>query len=123
MPRTGKGPRTDFRRDRVRYSYRQIRYSYRVRGYCSYGSKSRFSHQEPVPPFSKNSSYHDPNNNVHVNNFLEEMKNVLNVLKGIAETQRQSTSLPFTNFQGFQHQQFILVTSQAQHVWPVTVMQ
>ena len=26
--------------------------------------------------YSKNSSCHDPNNNVNVNNFLEEMKNV-----------------------------------------------
>ena len=51
------------------------------------------------------------------------MKNVVNALKGIIETQRQPTSLPFTNLQGYQHQQFIPVTSQAQHMWPVTVTQ
>ena len=51
------------------------------------------------------------------------MKNVLNALKVIVETQRQPTSLPFTNVQRFLHQQFIPVTSQAQHVWPVVVTQ
>ena len=49
------------------------------------------------------------------------MKNAVNALKGITETQRQPTSLPFTNLQGYQHQQFIPVTSQAQHMWLVTV--
>ena len=51
------------------------------------------------------------------------MKNVVNGLKGIIETQHQPTSLPFTNLQGYQHQQFIPVTSQAQRMWPVTVTQ
>ena len=51
------------------------------------------------------------------------MKNVSNAMKGIVETQCQptSTSLPFMNIQGYQHQQFIPVTSQAQHVWPEIV--
>ena len=51
------------------------------------------------------------------------MKNVLNALKGISETQYQPTSasLPFMNVQGYQHQQFIPVTNQAQHLWPMTV--
>ena len=60
---------------------------------------------------------------LNVNNFLEEMKNVVNALKGIIETQCQPTSSPFTNLQGYQHQQFISVTSQAQHMWPVKVTQ
>ena len=117
MSRTGNGPRTEFRRDRVK---NQICYSYRDIGYSRFVSKCRFSHQEPVLPYLKNSSYHDPNN-VNVNNFLDEMENVLNALKGIVETQRQPTSLRFTNVQGYQHRQFISVTSQAQHIWPVAV--
>ena len=64
----------------------------------------------------KDNSYHDPN----VNKFLEEMKNVLNTLKGIVEMQHQPTSFLFTNVQGYQHQQFIPATSQAQHVWPAS---
>ena len=39
------------------------------------------------------------------------MKNVLNALKGILETQHQPTSLPFTKVQGYQHQRFSPVTS------------
>ena len=134
-PKIGSEPRTEFCRDKVK---NKICYNYRDRGYCSYGSKCRFLHQEPVPLSLKNnspsqrvrphsfksnvSSCHDPNNNFNVNNFSEEIKNVVNALKGIIETQRQPTSVPFTNLQGYQHQQFIPVTSQAQHMWPVTVM-
>ena len=133
-PKIGREPRTEFRRDRVK---NKICYNYRDRGYCSYGLKCRFLHQEPVPLSLKNncpsqrarshsfksnvSSCHDPHNNFNVNNFLEEMKNVVNAQKGIIETQHQPTSLPVTNLQGYQHQQFIPVTSQAQHMWPVTV--
>ena len=104
MPRPGKGPRTEFRRDRSRVKNR-ICYSYHDRGYCSFGSKCRLSHQESVPPYAKYNSNHDPNlnNNVNVNNFLEGRTNVLNTLKGIVEMQHQPTSLPFTNVQGYQH--------------------
>ena len=122
MPRTGKGTRTEFRSDRVK---NQICYSYRDRCYRSLGSKCRFSHQESMLLYSNNNSYHDPNvnNNFNVNNFLEEMTNVLNPLKSIVEIQRQPTSLPFTKVQSYQHQQFIPVTIQAQHVWPGAVTQ
>ena len=87
-------PRIEIRRDRVK---NQICCSYRDKGYCRFGSKCRFSHQVSVPPYSKTDSCHDPNvnNNVNVNNFLEEMENVLNTLKDIVEMQHQPTSFSF----------------------------
>ena len=103
-PRPRPMPRIEIPRDRIN---NQICYSFRYKGYFRFGSKCRFSHQVSVPPYSKNDSYHDPNvnHNVNVNNFLEDMKNVLNTLKGIVEMQHQPTSFPFTNVRGYQHQQ------------------
>ena len=46
------------------------------------------------------------------NNFLEDTKSIASTLKDIVETQRQFTTLPPTQMQGYQDHQFIPLTNQ-----------
>ena len=125
----------------------KICFKFRDNGHCRFGLKCRYRHERVYQHYNQSNdhenrfgstkphvrsnvtsrNFSDVNavntSNHGFNYFLEDMKSIVSTLKDIIETQRQFTTLPPTQMQGYQHHQFMPLTNQGQQVWPVAVQQ
>ena len=127
--------------------YTKICFKFRDNGHCNFGLNCRYMHEHAYQHYNQSNdcnnrfgstkphvrsnmtsrNFSDVNavntSNDGFNYFLEDMKSIVSTLKDIIETQRQFTTLPLTQMQGYQRHQFMPLTDQGQQVWPVAVQQ